>query len=329
LRLALLIVIPGLLAAQAPKVGSIDYYGFRKVPRAKVDQVLGIKPGGRLPPSKADAEERIEEIPGVLRAHIAAVCCDNGAAIVYVGIEEKGAPAFDFHDPPRGEVRVPEEIHEAYYAFLGALDKAVRAGEAAEDLSRGHSLMKNTAAREAQERFVELADKHLDVLRQVLRESANEEHRAIAAYVIGYASKKTAIINDLQYGMRDPDETVRNNAMRALGAIAVLAARQPDEYKFSTTWFVEMLNSVIWSDRNKASIALVNFTENRPASTLQHLRERALDSLIEMANWSHLPHALPAFILLGRVAGLEEKTIQEAWKRGDRDSLIRAAKRRP
>ena len=33
----------------------------------------------------------------------------------------------------------------------------------------------------------------------------------------------------------------------------------------------------------------------------------------------------PAFILTGRVAGLTEQQIQDAWTRGDRESVIAAA----
>ena len=61
------------------------------------------------------------------------------------------------------------------------------------------------------------------------------------------------------------------------------------------------------------------------AARLAHLRERALPALIEMARWKHLAHALPAFILLGRMAGLPETEIQEAWKSGDRERVIARA----
>ena len=55
------------------------------------------------------------------------------------------------------------------------------------------------------------------------------------------------------------------------------------------------------------------------------LRERALPSLVEMARWKTLSHALPAFVLLGRIAGLPENQVQAAWTRGDRESVIAAA----
>ena len=86
-----------------------------------------------------------------------------------------------------------------------------------------------------------------------------------------------------------------------------------------------MANSVSWTDRNNATVALVNLTEGRNQVILDQLRERALPALVEMARWKHLAHALPSFILVGRVAGLPEKEIQEAWAAGDRDKVINAA----
>ena len=50
----------------------------------------------------------------------------------------------------------------------------------------------------------------------------------MAATIIGYAPDKKKVVGDLEYAMQDPDESVRGNAMRALGAIAVLATREPE-----------------------------------------------------------------------------------------------------
>jgi HEAT repeat protein len=188
--------------------------------------------------------------------------------------------------------------------------------------------MANAVCRAEQEKFLGLAEKHLEVLRDVVRNSFDAEHRAIAAYVIGYAPDKKAVLNDLLYALRDPDDTVRNNAMRAMGAIEVLSKRKPSlEIRISPTWLIEMLNSLAWTDRNKAAVDLVNLTEDRPADVIGQLRERALPSLTEMAKWKHLAHALPGFILLGRIAGMEEKEIQDAWSRGEREQVVARAQK--
>jgi hypothetical protein len=44
-----------------------------------------------------------------------------------------------------------------------------------------------------------------------------------------------------------------------------------------------------------------------------------------MARWHDLEHALPAFILAGRLAGLDEKQIQNAWVSGNRDTVLEKA----
>jgi hypothetical protein len=46
---------------------------------------------------------------------------------------------------------------------------------------------------------------------------------------------------------------------------------------------------------------------------------------MEMARWRDLQHALPAFILARRLAGLDEKTIKQAWVSDDRESVLKEA----
>lgn len=316
----------GLAGAQSPIVGIIDFYGLREAKESAVREALGVEVGGKLPHSKVDTELAIEEVPEVVRARLEAVCCEDGKAILYVGIEERGAPHFALHSPPEELVLLPEEIHDAYVMFLASLGEAVHEGVTEEDLTQGHSLMADAASRSHQEKFITLAAEHLNVIRDVLRNSMNEEHRAIAAYVIGYVENKSEVVDDLMYALRDSDATVRSNAMRALAAIEVLARRKPSlTIKIPPTWLIEMLNSLIWTDRTTAAVNLVNLTEARDGETLTQLRERAMPALIDMARWKHLAHALPAYILLGRILGLEESAIQERWAGDDRLSLVEEA----
>ena len=83
-----------------------------------------------------------------------------------------------------------------------------------------------------------------------------------------------------------------------------------------------MLNSIAWSDRRSAAQILVDLTEDRNQETLSSIREIALDSVMEMARWQTLDHALPGFVLAGRIAGADEKAIQDAWVSGDRESIL-------
>ncbi|MBI3210487.1 MAG: HEAT repeat domain-containing protein [Candidatus Solibacter usitatus] len=327
LRIGIVVLAAGCVLCAQPKIGLIEVYGLRKVPREKILAALGAKEGSQLPSSKEETEERLEGIDGVVRASLSAVCCEAGKAILYVGIEERGAPRFEFHAPPKGDQRLPEEMLKDWFEFLPAVEAAVRAGNSGEDRSKGYSLMADPTARQIQEKFLTHAEPHYELLREVLKKSSDPEHRGIAAYILGYAKNKRQVADELQYAMRDSDPSVRNNAMRGLSALAILAAQDPDlMIRISYTWFVEMLNSVEFTDRNKAAMTLVEVTEKRDPALLALLRERAVPSLTEMARWRNLGHSLFGFILLGRVAGMTEDEIQELWKKTDRETLLRKVK---
>jgi len=310
-------------AVTVPRIASIDYYGLHKIPETRIQKVLGLKAGDSFPPSKGEIEDRIEDIPGVLTARLEAVCCEQGRGILFVGIEEKGGNHFQYHSPPAGAAVLDPEILAIYHDLVQAVQVAVRRGSTREDLTQGHSLMADPDARAIQEQFPVYAKEHITALRGVVRNSADEEHRAIAATILGYAPDKTTVIDDLEYAMQDPVQGVRASAMSALNAIAVLARLQPDlGIKIHPTWFIEMLNSVVLTDRTRSLDALVTLTDSRDANTLAQLRERALPSLAEMAQWKSLPHALPAFLLVGRIGNVAEEQIYASWTSGDRAGMI-------
>jgi hypothetical protein len=324
-RVILLLCLGGTIFAQAPRVDVIDFYGLHKTPEAKVREAIGVKEGDPLPPSKGDAEERLDSIAGVAESHLEAVY-DAKKMILYAGLEERGAPHFDIREAPEGDMKLPEAITTEYRNFVEAAAAAARKNIVAEDLTQGHARSADPETRKVQDRFPLFATDHLAELRDVLRNSSDEDQRAIAAYIIGYAPNKRDVINDLQYALKDADAGVRANATRSLVAIEVLAKLDPKQgIRISPTWFIEMLNSLSWSDRNRAVGALQILTDQQDQSILDQIRDRALPSLIDMARWKTLAHALPPYLLLGRVAGLPEDQVQAAWSRGDREWLITQA----
>jgi hypothetical protein len=270
-------------------------------------------------------EMRLEALPGVSRARLNLVCCDAGKAILYVGIEERGASALQLRPAPQGKVRLPKDIVDAGHALERAIGNAVAKGDASEDDSQGYALSHNLAVRAIQKRYITFAAGDLSTLRDVLHNSAAGDQRAIAAHVIAYAADKRAIVPDLEYAISDVDDGVRNNAMRALALMAGFAQNHPDlKISVSPRPFVDMLNSLIWSDRNKSSMALMNLTERRDPALLADLRQHALTSLVEMARWKSKGHAWMSFIILGRIAGLPDKEILD-WEHGDPEKVIAAA----
>ncbi len=310
-------------AAQAPKIGDINFYGLRKLAPEKVLSTLELKSGAPLPSSKGALEERLELMPGVAAARVEAVCCDGPNAILFIGIEERGSPHFDTRPAPAGTASLPEDVMAAYREYLGAVERAAQLGNAAEDLTAGESHVADIPARLFEDRLAGLAADRIDVLREVLRSGAEPDERAVAAAVIGYAPDKQQAIKDLQFGLQDVEPAVRANAVRAIMAIAVLAQKRPElGLRIEPTWMVEMLNSIVLSDRHLAARALVTLTEQPNAAALDLIRERALPALVDMARWQTLRYALPAFLLLGRTAGVPERELLDQWKQGDRETVI-------
>jgi hypothetical protein len=305
----------GLALAQAPRVGLVEFYGVRKVSPERVLNALGVRQGDPLPASKAEAEERVQKVPGVVLARVDAECCAGDGAVLYVEIEEREAQHVEFRPEPDGQASLPQVLTDVFGDFTRYFGEGARFGDPA-----------GPAAEAYRETFGHLAASNRESLREVLRESNDPEQRAIAAYILSRAPVTQSVVDDLQYAMRDSDQTVRANAMRSLEWIAAHPASDPEmAVKVQPTWFVELLNSLVWEDRHSAATALAVLTATRDRDLLERIRERALTSLVEMARWKTPEHARAPFVLVGRIAGLAEKDIDDAWNRGDREAAIQKA----
>lgn len=325
----LILFFASVKAQDAPPVGIIDIYGLRTISPEQIRQSLQIKEGDSLNISKAALEKRLLKIPNVERVSVSRICCDdiNHRNILYVGIAEKGTKVFKYRSEPRGKIRLPAEIVKTGDEFDKAVRQAVLKNDASEDDSSGHALFNNAEARKIQLSFISFANQNLLLLRRVLRESSDAEQRALATEIIAYYQDKNLIVNDLVYAVDDPDEGVRNNAMRAVGIIARYAIDNPaKKIKVPYEPFVRMLNSLEWTDRDKSSLVWFGLTANRDAEMLAALRREALPSLIEMARWKNPGHAIMSFFVLGRVANLSEDEIGKLWEAGNREALIQKAK---
>lgn len=130
----------------------------------------------------------------------------------------------------------------------------------------------------------------------------------------------------LTHAVGDPSESVRNNAARALALVAGWASKNPQAGLSIPGYpFVDFLNSVSWTDRNKGVLVLIPLTAERDATLLDALRKRALPSLVEMARWSNSGHALGPYIILARLAGVDDGEAFRAWQAGARETIITRA----
>jgi hypothetical protein len=227
---------------------------------------------------------------------------------------------------PTGDSRLPRRINALGDRFQSALIAAVQRGATDEDASNGYALSSDPELRSVQEEFLEIASTRLDLLASVLRTSSDARQRALAAQVIGYGPDRQAVVRELHHALLDPSDEVRNNAARALALLAEWANQNPEAgLSFQVDLFINYLNSVSWTDRNKGIFVLMPLTARRDSSVLADLRGRALASLVEMARWSHDGHALGPYVVLARLAGVDDSEAFQAWQSGQREAIITRA----
>ena len=331
--LALLLAFLAIQSPDAfPPLGIIDFYGLRTVPEAQILQALPYHMDDSISveqfkSQKHALEQKLASLPGVSGAYLTLVCCTvDRKSILYVGIEESNTPCQKFLPAPTSGVRLTEDVLSDGRDFEVAFQKSILKGNFAEDDSQGHALDLDPDVRAIQLRFVVLADTQLAHLKDVLHNSSDGQQRALAAQVLGYVKDKQAIVPDLVAAMRDPEPDVRNNSTRALLIFAEFSPKAPaQKIKISPRPFIELLNSCIWSDRNKSSGALAQLTEKGDPALLAEIRNQALPSLLEMASWKYLGHARYSLMILGRIGGLTDAAIQKDLDQGNRARVITAA----
>ncbi len=54
---------------------------------------------------------------------------------------------------------------------------------------------------------------------------------------------------------------------------------------------------------------LIKLSQGRDPKLLHKIKEQALASIIEMAGWKDRGHAFFSFVILGRIAGVNEKSL--------------------
>jgi hypothetical protein len=315
------------------RVGLIEFYGTAGLDVDKVRAALPVHEGETFPTlsalddMKPKIEETVQRVTGRPTTDISLVSPGQDVWLIYIGLSGTSVKSFRLNPAPKGTARLPAAALDVYRQVDAAFLSAMQRGASGEDDSKGYLLSSNDAALRAKQMAMhEYAARHEGEIRTVLRLSADNEQRQIAAELLGYVNQSRRQIADLVWASHDPDDTVRNNATRALGVLArsdpKVAARIP------AAGFIEMLSSGGWTDRNKASGLLAALTKWREPQLLAALRAQALESLLEMARWRS-GHAYYARAMLGRIAGIEETRLQQlAWDNDQLEVIVKAAQRK-
>lgn len=320
--------------AQQSHIEVIDFFGYGGIDVDKVRAALPIHEGETFPSRSAlhamrpQIKEAVRRVTNRPATDVMMVSPGKDAELIYIGLSGSSSKSFPYNPAPQGMTHLSVPALDIYRQVDEALGRAMQRGAAGEDDSQGYALSSDDPQLRAKQLAMhEYAAQHADEIRRVLRESADNWQRQVAAELLGYANQSEQQITDLVRASHDPDEWVRNNATRAIG---VLANSNPKvAARISAAAFIEMLNSGIWSDRNKAGVLLLELSQWRDQKLLAELRAQALESLVEMARWRTAGHAYTARVLLGRIAGIEEEQLQKlVWNNNQVDSIIKLVQRK-
>lgn len=326
--IAALALAAGLPQPQHARVGEIDFFGTAGIDVPAIRSALPIQKGDTITEDQIGGfRERINRAAGNALGHkptdVAILCCDGrGDFTIYIGLGGSNTAIFPLLPAPTGRTCLSRYAMGLYDGVMLAFSRAIQKGNGGEDHSRGYALANDAVARSKQLAVHHYAMAHEQHTEQALQVCGKPEHRQVAAWILGYASKSKSQIAALVSASRDSDEEVRNNAVRALWVLAGSNLRTASEIPADN--LVDMLNSSLWTDRNKTGLLLVELSRARNPRLLDRLRSEATPSLIEMARWENPGHAYAYRVLLGRIAGLEEARIQQLIDNGKVDEIIAA-----
>ena len=293
------------------RIAYIEFFGYQGIDTRSVRNALPVSEGDRI---SDDIRDRIrvavKRAAGFDANDVTSVCCtSSGDSVVFISLPGASSRALKTGPAPRGNAAPPPELVSLSRAANQAEIAAIQKGLSGEDGSPGYRLLKEPAAHAAELALRDYALKHEADIIRVLESCGQSEQRAVAAEALGYGARSGRQISALVRSARDPAPEVRNNAARALGEIlradpSAAAQVQPEN-------FIDMVRSPIWSDRNKASVVLMQLTESRGPRLLESIRSEVEGPLWEMARWRAAGWAYPARVVLGRMAGLPEERVRQ------------------
>ena len=327
----LLLLAPHVNQSQSFVIGEISFFGYSGLPVERVRSSLPFHEGDTVALEDVDRVKReinqsVSRSLGSSATDVAVTCCDHqGKLIIFIGLPGKSQRNFQYNPAPRGSAKLPQVMLDLY-ARANDLTLEAMQKQPGEDRSQGYALSAYAPLRETQISVREFATQNEPLVRRVLASAASPLHRQAAAYALGYAQQSKRQVSALVRSSRDPDEGVRNDSVRALGVLATSSRKLAAQIPVAS--IAAMLNSGLWTDRNKAGLLLNILTGPRNAHVLRVVRLQGFAGLVEMARWKDPDHAWDARMILGRIAGIEEKRLQQLAATGV-EEIINSASSAP
>lgn len=308
-------------------LSGIDVYGSRRADAEAVRRLLGVELGKPTVPSKAlflQKEAALREQYNLAFANVSFIYFfageDEGRAYITVDlVDAEDVHRLRFLPVSLGQPEDPEGLVARWRAYetksfelmqQGALDPeqppACRVAHCI--LGFGHPEL---APFEPE--FVAKVPKAQDALARVLREDADEENRAAAAFLLAYAATPEQAVERLVPSLRDASSRVRNNVLRVL----IATQEQADLPLVDLARVVDALSLPATTDRNKALYLLKMLLADMKPEALHAQRAPLIRQigagLVAAASLQQPINRDPAREVLQLLSGENHETAEQ-WK---------------
>jgi hypothetical protein len=323
------------VASSGSVLAGVDVFGSRQVAVADVLAALGIEEGApvvwgseEFSALLAAGQARLEEAFDLAFVGLSPVSYHAGpeAGKVYLTVDlvDRGDERrLRFAPPPTGQPPDPAGLVARWIEYeerAWALHGQGELEPAAPDACRGgfHCALgfAHPELADHEAAFIAEVPRQVAALRRVLATDAAPHRRAAAAYLLGYAPSRRAVVEALLPSIDDPVALVRNNVLRVL----VMTQQGADDPILPLPPLLAALRYPETSDRNKAAYALHHLLDKAWAGkTFAHLRAQVIrevgELLVEMAAMKQPNNRDPALQILRVLSGADFGADVEAWRR--------------
>ncbi len=308
------------------KLGAIDVYGSRRVDSEAARSLLGYEVGKLAVHSKAHfglVERALREKYNLAYAKVSYIYFHSGEeeGRAYIGVDlvdAEDSHRLRFLPTPSGHPEDPEGLVARWRAYEDKAYQLMVAG--AIDPSEPRCRIKHCPYGFGHPEFdplelsfVEKVPAAQDALAKVLREEADPDSRAAAAFLLAYAATPEQAVERLLPSIRDPDGGVRNNVLRA-----ILGTQEGVQRPLvDVAVVVDALSLPGTTDRNKALFLLHMVLSVLKPEALQAQKApliRQLGPMLVTMSALHQPiNREPAVDVLKLLSGKDYETAEQ-WK---------------
>lgn len=223
-----IVVVAIALSLQQPlhiHIGEIAFFETDGIDMQKLQSALPVTGEELTEDQVSDFRERINHAVNSALGHkptdVAIICCNKrGEDIVYIGLGGRNTVTIPFVPAPKGQTCFSGGVLHLYEADEEAASEAAQKGNITEDDSQGYALFSDSTLHDNALAARKYALAHQQRVELVLQSCARSGDRRAAAWLLGYGSQSRKQIALLVKASRDEDDTVRNNAVRALSVLA-------------------------------------------------------------------------------------------------------------